>query len=118
MLHFNGHTWAKVAQSSFGYGPGPQISSDGSGGLWLPVTPNAGGLSYLAHYSKGKLTKPALPVSASDITIVALSRIPGTTQQLAGGYTHASKSPGSNVVAVLLQYSQRDLAAPPALVAA
>lgn len=105
VLHYNGHTWAKVAGGLSGYGPGPEISSDGSGGLWLPITPNAGGLSYLAHYSKGKLTKAALPVSASDITIVAVYRIPGTTQQLAGGYTHANLSPGSNVVAVLLQYS-------------
>jgi hypothetical protein len=39
------------------------------------------------------------------MTIQSLSRIPGTTQQLAGGFTHASGNRGGNVVAVLWQYS-------------
>jgi hypothetical protein len=105
VLHYNGHKWAKVAQGLFGFGPGPQISYDGSGGLWLPISPNAGGLSYLAHYAAGKLTKATLPVSAPSITIAAVARIPGTTQQLAGGFTHGSGNLGANVVAVILQYS-------------
>jgi hypothetical protein len=104
VLHYNGVKWVKVAQGLFGYGPGP-ISYDGSGGLWIPLTPNAGGLSYLAHYTGGKLLQAKLPVSAPRITVTAVSRIPGSLQQLAAGYTHPTGNLGSNIVGVLLQYS-------------
>jgi len=66
ILHFNGHTWRKVAQGSFGIGTSPlqQVSSDGHGGLWIPM-PGAGGRpSFLVHYSGGRLTEapcPAVP---------------------------------------------------------
>ncbi len=105
VLHFNGHGWAKVASGQFGAGPGPQFSSDGAGGLWLPMDGPVGGTSFLVHYAAGKLTKAALPVSAPKITIGAVGRIPGTAAQLAGGFTHAAGDRGTGVVAVLLKYS-------------
>ncbi len=105
VLHYNGSKWAKVAQGEFGYGPGPQISSDGAGGLWLPMNGPSGGTSYLVHYTDGKLVKATLPVSAPTITVVSVSRVPGSTQQLAGGFTHASDNRGTNVAGVILQYS-------------
>jgi hypothetical protein len=105
VLHYNGSTWARLATGQFGYGPGPQFSSDGKGGLWLPMDGPGGGTSYLVHYANGKLTKATLPVSAPLITIGAVARIPGTAAQLAGGFTHAADNRGTNIVAVLLQYS-------------
>lgn len=106
VLHYNGHTWAKVAQGQFGFGPGQEISSDGSGGLWLVMAgPAEGEASSLVHYAAGKLTKAATPVSPATISFASVARIPGTTQQLAGGFTHAKNNPGTNVVAVILQYS-------------
>jgi hypothetical protein len=105
VLHFNGRTWTKVASGQFGAGPGPQVSSDGASGLWLPMDGPVGGTSFLVHYAAGKLTKAALPVSAPQITIGAVGRIPGTAAQLAGGFTHAAGDRGTAVVAVLLQYS-------------
>jgi hypothetical protein len=53
------------------------------------------------HYAGGKLTQAA--VNPAKLTIDSVSRIPGTTQMLAGGFTHAPD--GTNVVAVLLQSS-------------
>jgi hypothetical protein len=105
VLHYNGSTWTRLAQGYFGGGPGPQFSSDGSGGLWLPMTGGDGSSGFLVHYSAGKLTSVTLPVSQPKITVMATSRIPGTSQQLAGGDTHASDNGGVNVVAVVLKYS-------------
>jgi hypothetical protein len=107
VLHYNGHRWSKVAEGSFGYGtfPSQQITPDGHGGLWLPMPGSFGAPSYLVHYANGKLTAAKLPASARQINVDAVSRIPGTTQILAGGFTHATDNPVSHRVAVILQYS-------------
>jgi hypothetical protein len=55
------------------------------------------------HYAGGRLTKAA--VNPATVTIQSLSRIPGSTRQLAGGFTHASGNRGANVIAALWQYS-------------
>jgi hypothetical protein len=107
VLHYNGHTWTKVAQGNYGLGTQPlqQIASDGRGGLWLPM-PGAGGQkSYLLHYSGGHLTATALPVPASKINIDTVSLIPRTRDVLAGGFTHQAGNPGTNDVAVVLEYA-------------
>jgi hypothetical protein len=104
VLHYNGHTWAKVAHGNFdSYGSGQQISADGRGGLWLPMPGASGATSSLVHYAAGHLTRVTLPVSAADITIESVAHLPGTTQTLAGGYTHAPGNPSRKVVAVVLQ---------------
>jgi hypothetical protein len=105
VLHYNGRRWTRLATGGFGYGPTPEISSDGGGGLWLPMNGPVGGTSHLVHYAAGRLAPASLPFSAPKITIVSVAHVPGTTQQLAGGYTHASGDRGTNVVAVLLKYS-------------
>jgi hypothetical protein len=69
------------------------------------MTGGDGSSGFLVHYSAGKLTSVTLPVSQPKITVMATSRIPGTSQQLAGGDTHASDNGGVNVVAVVLKYS-------------
>jgi hypothetical protein len=50
------------------------------------------------------LAQASLPHGPGGISIEAVALIPGTTDLLAGGDTHASDKPGTNVVAVLLQY--------------
>jgi hypothetical protein len=105
VLHYNGSKWTRLAQGQFGNGPNPQFSYDGKGGLWLPMLGASGGTTYLVHYSDGKLTKAALPVAAAKITVSALSRVPGSAGQIAGGFTHTAGNFGENVVAVLLKYS-------------
>ena len=108
ILHYNGHSWAKVAQGSFGVGTSPlqQVASDGSGGLWIPMPATGAERSYLVHYAAGRLTAAALPTGPRKINVESIARIPGTTQLLAGGFTHASDNPGASVVAVLLQYER------------
>jgi hypothetical protein len=104
VLHYNGHTWRKVAQGNFGLGDTPlqQVSSDGRGGLWIPMPGFAGRTSFLVHYSGGRLTKAALPGGGNRVDVISVAQIPGSTGQLAGGFTHA---PGgmTGVVAVILQ---------------
>jgi hypothetical protein len=101
VLHFNGRSWSKLATGQFGFGPfWQQSSSDGSGGLWLPMATGLNG-TFLVHYADGKITKAA--VNAATLTVDSVSRIPGTTQMLAGGFTHAPD--GTNVDAALLQAS-------------
>jgi hypothetical protein len=105
VLHYNGSKWSRLAAGQFGNGPGAEFSYDGSGGLWLPMQGASGGTSYLVHYSDGKLTKATLPVAAAKITVSALSRVPGGTGQIAGGFIHTAGNLGRNVVGVLLKYS-------------
>ena len=105
LLHWNGRQWPKVAGGLFGFGVQPvqQISSDGHGGLWLPM-PGAGTQkSYLLHYAAGHLTAAALP-GATRTSIGTVSRVPGTAQVLAGGFTHAANQPATGDAGVLVQY--------------
>ena len=106
ILHWDGYQWYKVAEGNYGFGDGPlqQASSDGHGGLWIPM-PGAGGQkSYLLHYSAGHLTSVALPDGPYRTTIGTVALVPGSYGLLAGGTTHAYANPGANITAVLLQY--------------
>jgi hypothetical protein len=105
ILHYNGSSWSKLVSGQYGNGPAAQLSQDGAGGLWLPMEGSVGGTTYLLHYANGALDTASLPVSAPKITIGAVTRIPGTTELLAGGFTHAAGNRGTSVVAVLLRYS-------------
>jgi hypothetical protein len=106
VLHFNGQTWSKVAEGNYGLGTQPlqQLASDGHGGLWIPMPGVDGQTSYLLHYSNGRLSTVTLPVPSSKINIDSVALIPGTTEILAGGYTHAAGNDGNDVVSVLLEY--------------
>jgi len=105
ILHFNGHVWRQVAKGNFGCGPITQMAtSDGSGGLWLPM-PDINALpSYLVHYSNGKLTEAALPGGFLQYQIQGVAHFPGTTRELAGGFKHPVNNPNTGT-AVILQYS-------------
>jgi hypothetical protein len=106
VLHYNGRTWSKVAEGNYGLGTQPlqQLAPDGNGGLWIPMPGFDGQSSYLLHYSNGTLSPVTLPVSSATINIDSVALIPGTTQMLAGGYTHAAGNNGNDVVSVLLEY--------------
>jgi hypothetical protein len=109
ILHYNGHSWSKVAEGSFGAGTSPlqQVAADGHGGLWIPMPAAGAERSYLVHYSAGRLVAAALPTGSRKISVESIARIPGTAGLLAGGFTHASDDPGVDVVAVILQYGPR-----------
>ncbi|MGH8919744.1 MAG: hypothetical protein ACRD0H_15675, partial [Actinomycetes bacterium] len=49
ILHWNGHRWSKVAGGNYGFGVQPvqPVSSDGHGGLWIPMPGTGGQKSYL-----------------------------------------------------------------------
>jgi hypothetical protein len=83
ILHYNGHKWSKVVSYRDGSADG-EPASDGKGGLW--VAAGESGASVLLHYSGGKLTTVATPeFDGSRVTVFSISRIPGTTGELAGG---------------------------------
>ena len=106
ILHWNGSAWSRVAQGNYGIGtlPVQQVSPDGHGGLWLPMPGYASTKAYMLHYSAGHLTQAALPGGPYRISVDAVALIPGTTDLLGGGETHAFANPGSNIAAVILQY--------------
>ena len=104
LLHWNGSAWSKVAGGNFGFGELQQVSSDGHGGLWLPMPAFGGQKSYLLHYSNGRLTQATLPGGTEKTTVNAVALIPGTTQVLGAGDVHAAADSGSDVVGVILQY--------------
>ena len=112
LLHWDGHQWRKVAQGNYGFGVQPlaQASSDGHGGLWIPMPGVDGQKSYLLRYSVsssgGHLTQATLPDGGSRLSVDAVALIPGTTSLLGGGDTHAADDPGTDVVAVILQYGR------------
>jgi hypothetical protein len=102
VLHYNGKTWSKVAETAVGDPAQGQVSYDGDGGLWIPAGSSSS--QYLLHYADGKLTKAALPKNGgASATAETVSRVPGTAQQLAGGYLPAAD--GSTHYAIILQYS-------------
>jgi hypothetical protein len=84
---------------------GQQIVSDGRGGLWLPMPDISALPSFLVHYAAGKLTAAALPGGSQNLTVGAVSRVPGTDRALAGGYKHGKLQPDLSTAAVILQYS-------------
>jgi hypothetical protein len=106
ILHYNGHTWARVAEGNWGIGTSPiqQVSSDGHGGLWIPMPGFGGRPSYLLHYWGGHVTEAALPASARRIDVQDVALIPGTAELLGAGFTHAYNNPGADVRAVILAY--------------
>jgi hypothetical protein len=107
LLHYNGQTWTKVAAGNYGLGTQPlqQLTSDGHGGLWIPMPGTDGQQSYLLHYNGSTLAPVTLPVPSSKINIDSVALIPGTGDVLAGGYTHSANNDGGNVVSVILEYS-------------
>ena len=104
ILHWNGSAWSKVAGGNFGFGELQQVSSDGHGGLWLPMPGFGGQKSYVLHYSGGHLTQAALPGGPTRITLDTLALIPGTSDVLAGGDTHSASDPGTGVVGVIAEW--------------
>jgi hypothetical protein len=60
--------------------------------------------SYLLHYSAGHLTQAPLPDGPHKMSVEAVALVPGTTDLLGGGDTHAYDNPGTSVVAVILEY--------------
>jgi hypothetical protein len=104
ILHWNGSAWSKVAGGNYGFGTFQQFSPDGRGGLWLPMPGSDTQKSYLLHYSDGHLTAAALPGGPNKITVDTVALIPGTTELLGGGNTHAPSNEGTDVVGVVLQY--------------
>jgi hypothetical protein len=104
LLHWNGSAWSKVAGGNYGFGTLQQFSSDGHGGLWLPMPGYASQKSYVLHYAGGHLTAAALPDGPNKITIDAVALVPGTTQVLGVGDTHDAFNPGAGVVGVILEY--------------
>jgi len=106
ILHYNGHTWARVAEGNWGIGTSPiqQVSSDGHGGLWIPMPGFGGRPSYLLHYRGGHVTEAALPVSARKIDVQDVALIPGTAELLGAGLTHAYNNADADVLGAILAY--------------
>jgi hypothetical protein len=102
VLHYNGSTWTKLAGN--GMGNPRQVTPDGRGGLWIPVS--WGGGSALLHFSDGKLTETKLPSAGTDESVYSgqVSAIPGTNDALATANVLPYNS-GTSYKGEILQYS-------------
>lgn len=94
VLHFNGHTWTKAAESgSFATISGESLTSDGKGGFWISSESFPSRLEgALFHYSAGQITEVNLGAFAYSV-----SHVPGTAGALAAGF-QAGTGTGSAVV--------------------
>jgi hypothetical protein len=95
ILHWNGRDWSKAGTITDATSLPRGVTGDGNGGIWLVVY----GVGVM-HYSGGRLTTPKLPIPAIDIK--GLSRIPGTTDILAGGVVVHKNA---TTVAAILKYT-------------
>ena len=99
VLHFNGRTWSRVAESgAFESVLGKPLASDGKGGLWMAGEGYPSILPEVFHYSAGKVTGVSVPGGAE---LTSVSRIPGTAAALSGGEQIAS----GHGTTVVYQYS-------------
>jgi len=106
--HYNGHTWKKVASYPAG-GPSAQVSTDGHGGVWIPMSVGDAGPVGMLHYVNGSrtVTKASLPGLANSSTsgLTAIANIPGTTQELAGGWILKTPNNFGATIARVYQYN-------------
>jgi len=95
-----------VTGGLFGFGVQPvqPIVPDGHGGLWIPMPGADGQQSYLLHWAAGHLTVASLPGGTGRTSVDTVSRIPGTSQALAGGFTHTLNNPAANDAGALLEF--------------
>jgi hypothetical protein len=105
LMHYNGHSWTKVATTTFGGNREQRIVPDGKGGLYLAAFASVGGQAAVLHYSGGKLTEVKIPAAASlPVLPFSLALIPGTSDLLAGGVQYVTPN-ASKTDSVVEQYS-------------
>jgi hypothetical protein len=84
LLHWNGAGWQQLTSpngliptrfdGSLNLGGSLNMAPDGSGGLWLTMTPAADSTTVVVHYTAGRWHRVAAPAGLS-----TLAAIPGTT---------------------------------------
>jgi hypothetical protein len=92
VLHFNGHSWSRVAAGQAVINGGSvTLASDGKGGLWFTADTHENHQELL-HYSAGQLTNASEP-------FMVVGNVPGTAEELGGSATGVATAP------VVYQYS-------------
>jgi hypothetical protein len=93
ILGYNGHAWAKVGAVSGVIANANQISSDGGGGVWVPVVKQANqGASEVIHYI-GSVKK--LTVTPLTGQVGAITRVDGTFELIGGSVPSGKGSPST-----------------------
>jgi hypothetical protein len=107
VLHYNGHSWKKVASAApgtaatQGFSAYGSIAPAGHGGLWIPIA-QTDVPAQMLHYSGGKIKIATMPVPDKDLQLFAVAAIPGSHGgTLAVGYTHSSDS---DLLGTIFQY--------------
>lgn len=106
VLHYNGHSWKKVASAgpgtaaAQGFSAYGSIAPDGHGGLWFPIA-QTDVPAQMLHYTGGKIKVAHLPLPGFDIDLSAVAAISGGGA-LAVGYVQNSSGSGDS--AAILQY--------------
>jgi hypothetical protein len=102
LLHYNGSAWSRVAMNTKLGGP-VGVAADGKGGLWIPVVTGAPGSGSMEHFSGGKLSGAALPVSPPHLFLFGAAAAKRAAAALAVGFTRKSLN-ASTTTAVILRF--------------
>jgi hypothetical protein len=102
LLHYNGHSWSRVAENKT-LGDPTGIVADGHGGAWISVRTGSPGDGVVEHYSSGKLSSAKLPASPAHLFLYGLTTAKGSTAPLAFGFTRTSFNQ-KTTTAVILRY--------------
>jgi len=85
VLHYNGHSWRRVAAGQGISGSNTTLASDGKGGLWFTAY-NHAYRQQLLHYAAGTIVNANEPFSA-------VANLPGTTEELGASATGIATQP-------------------------
>ena len=100
VLHFNGSTWSRVAESKSLGGP-VAVIPDGHGGLWIPVATGVPISGSMEHFSHGSLSAATLPVSPAHLGLLGAATGSKSTAALTVGFTRTSFSARTTTAVIL-----------------
>lgn len=100
LLHYNGSAWSRVATNTKLGGPAG-VAADGQGGLWIPVVTGVPGSASMEHFSGGKLTGAALPVSPPHLFLSGAGAAKHSVAALAVGFTRTSFNATTSTAVIL-----------------
>jgi hypothetical protein len=81
--------------------PAAGRGADGKGGLWIPVVTGVPGSASMEHFSGGKLTGAALPVSPPHLFLSGAGAAKHSASALAVGFTRTSFNATTSTAVIL-----------------
>lgn len=103
LLHFNGSAWSRAA-IDLQMGSAQTVTSDGHGGIWIPVRTGSPAASSMLHFLGGRLSSAKLPYDPERLGLSDASAGHDSVTAFAVGFYTASDRNGSTMRAVILRF--------------